>query len=278
MFEGGPWWIPPELPLIQDSIDPLFDTEDELAEQENVVKGTLGQIAKQRLAVLLKEVSFQRGTIARAMAFAIDHSDAAAQVVDLICKSMLMTDSPLSVKLARLYLVSDILHNSSVHVSNAWKYRKEFESQLPNVFNHFNMIYRSINARLKAEQVRRHISAVISVWENWMIFPKYYTDQLSEIFLKKENGKQSPPTTSTMTTTASDSMEEDVDGEPVNDNEDVDGEPVDLDGEPLEEDLDGEPLEEEEEALDGEPIMESLEQRRETENLYTPVNDMFSLK
>lgn len=89
------------------------------------MKGTLGQIAKQRLAVLLKEVSFQRGTIARAMAFAIDHSDAAAQVVDLICKSMLMTDSPLSVKLARLYLVSDILHNSSVHVSNAWKYRKE---------------------------------------------------------------------------------------------------------------------------------------------------------
>lgn len=105
-----------------------------------------------------------------------------------------------------------------------------------------------------------------------MIFPKYYTDQLSEIFLKKENGKQSPPATSTMTTTTtSDSM----DGEPVNDNEDVDGEPVDLDGEPLEEeDLDGEPLEEE----DGEPIMESIEQRRETENLYTPVNDMFSLK
>lgn len=57
-------------------------------------------------------------------------------------------------KLARLYLVSDILHNSSVHVSNAWKYRKEFEDQLPVVFDHFNGIYRSINARLKAEQVR----------------------------------------------------------------------------------------------------------------------------
>lgn len=107
-------------------MDPLFDTDDELAEQDNVVKGSLGQIAKQRLTVLLRELSFQRGSIARAMAFAIDHSDAAEEVVDLICKSMLMTDSPLSVKLARLYLVSDILHNSSVHVSNAWKYRKEY--------------------------------------------------------------------------------------------------------------------------------------------------------
>ncbi|GAA5800951.1 U2-associated SR140 protein [Helicostylum pulchrum] len=267
MFEGGPWWIPPELPLLQDSVDPLFDTDDELAEQDSVVKGSLGQIAKQRLTVLLRELSFQRGSIARAMAFAIDHSDAAEEVVDLICKSMLMTDSPLSVKLARLYLVSDILHNSSVHVSNAWKYRKEFESQLPNVFNHFNMIYRSINARLKAEQVRRHISAVISVWENWMIFPKYYTDQLSEIFLKKENGKQSP------TMDVDGEAMEDVDGEEL---DDVDGEPVDLDGEPLDEDLDGEPLDGE--PLDGSPINdETIQQQKETESLYTPVNDMFSL-
>jgi U2-associated protein SR140 len=103
----------------------MFDTEDEAAEQDNVSKGSLGQIAKQRLAVLLKEVTFQRGTIARTMAFAIDHADAATEIVDLLCKSILIPDSPLSVKLARLYLISDILHNSSVHVSNAWKYRKE---------------------------------------------------------------------------------------------------------------------------------------------------------
>lgn len=43
----------------------------------------LGRIAKQRLAVILREVTFQRGTIARAMAFAIDHSDAATEVFDI---------------------------------------------------------------------------------------------------------------------------------------------------------------------------------------------------
>ncbi|KAI8985127.1 hypothetical protein BDB01DRAFT_789003 [Pilobolus umbonatus] len=155
MFEGGPWWIPPELPLFdEDDLGPMFDTDDEMADQDNITKGTLGHIARQRLGVLLRKVTFQRGTIARTMAFAIDHADAASEIVDLLCKSILIPDSPLSVKLARLYLVSDILHNSSVHVSNAWKYRKEFESQLPMVFDHFNSIYRSINARLKAEQVR----------------------------------------------------------------------------------------------------------------------------
>lgn len=59
----------------------MFDTDDELAEQDNTTKGTLGHIAKQRLGVILREVTFQRGTIARAMAFAIDHSDAATEVL-----------------------------------------------------------------------------------------------------------------------------------------------------------------------------------------------------
>ncbi|OBZ83902.1 U2 snRNP-associated SURP motif-containing protein [Choanephora cucurbitarum] len=258
MFEGGPWWIPPELPLLDKETEPMFDTDDELADQDNVAKGTLGQIAKQRLGGLIREVTFQRGTIARAMSFAIDHSDAASEVVDVLSKSILIPDIPFSVKLARLYLVSDILHNSSVHVSNAWKYRKEFEAHLPVIFDHFNSIYRSINARLKAEQVRKYISSIIHVWENWMIFPKYYTDQLSDIFLKKEKA-------------SSITQPEDVDGEPIEDvdgepMEDVDGEPIeDVDGEPMD-DVDGEPMED----ADGEPIQDNEEED------FTQVNDMFS--
>lgn len=65
-------------------MDPLFDTDDELGEQDGLTKGTLGQIAKQRLAVLLREITFQRGTIARTMAFSIDHADAAAEVCIIV--------------------------------------------------------------------------------------------------------------------------------------------------------------------------------------------------
>ncbi|KAF1798121.1 U2-associated SR140 protein [Mucor lusitanicus] len=283
MFRGGPWWIPPELPVLDEHAeDPVFDTDDEVTEQDSATKGTLGQIAKQRLAVLLKEVTFQRGTIARAMAFAIDHSEAATEVVDLLCKSITVADSPLSVKLARLYLVSDILHNSSVHVSNAWKYRKEFEHQLPVVFDHFNGIYRSISARLKAEQVRKHISAVIGVWEHWMIFPKYYTDQLTEIFLKKENGEaqsvassSSPASdTATMEDLDGEAYEDDADGEPMNGDEDVDGEPIDdVDGEPMEEDVDGEPLGDDSHE---QQLEHDIRDKQEAEALYTEVEDMFS--
>lgn len=62
--------------------DILLDTDDEERERdrEHVPKGTLGKIAKQRFEIMLRQVTFQRGTIARAMAFAIDHADAADEV------------------------------------------------------------------------------------------------------------------------------------------------------------------------------------------------------
>lgn len=45
------------------------------------------------------------------------------KVIDIVIKSLVIPETPITLKLARLYLVSDILHNSGTHVANAWKYR-----------------------------------------------------------------------------------------------------------------------------------------------------------
>ena len=97
-----------------------------------------------------------------------------------------------------------------------------------------------------------------------MIFPKYYTDQLTEIFLKKINLNQLDQNEESIASHDDEvGQEEGEDGEPMND---IDGEPMDdIDGEPLE-DVDGEPLED----MDGEPLQEDPVEP------YTPVNDMFS--
>lgn len=62
--------------------DVLLDSDDEEKERsmEAIPKGVLGKVAKQRFEIMLRQVTFQRGTIARAMAFAIDHADAADEV------------------------------------------------------------------------------------------------------------------------------------------------------------------------------------------------------
>lgn len=105
--------------------DVLLDTDDEEKEKARgiVPKGVLGKVAKQRFEIMVRQVTFQRGTIARAMEFAIDHADAADEVIDILIRSLLLPETSLATKLARLYLVSDILHNSGAHVANAWKYR-----------------------------------------------------------------------------------------------------------------------------------------------------------
>ncbi|KAL1929370.1 hypothetical protein VTP01DRAFT_1508 [Rhizomucor pusillus] len=274
MFEGGAWWIPPEVPFDDEGMnDVLLDTDDEEKEKARgiVPKGVLGKVAKQRFEIMVRQVTFQRGTIARAMEFAIDHADAADEVIDILIRSLLLPETSLATKLARLYLVSDILHNSGAHVANAWKYRVGLENQLPAVFEHFNAIYRSITARLKAEQVRRHICNVLSAWENWMVFPKHHIDNLTEIFVRKdampseedaheersipgnpaEQGKEETPEQEKVPSEPLDGeLIEDVDGEPM---EDLDGEPMeDLDGEPME-DLDGEPMEDEQQDSEVKP-------------------------
>ncbi|KAI7865341.1 hypothetical protein BDF14DRAFT_1825991 [Spinellus fusiger] len=282
MYKEGVWWIPPDVPFDdEDMSGMMLNSDDEERENigENIPKGVLGKIARQRLEIMLRQVTFQRGTIARPMAFAIDHADAADEVVEVVCKSLVIPETPTSTKLARLFLVSDILHNSSVHVPNAWKYRQRFESRLPAVFEHLNQVYRSMSARLKAEQVRRNICSVLSIWENWMVFPQHYIQALNALFMKKTStGTEMIESSSEMamteedvslpeiaheTRTGSDAVEDtkeggsisDVDGEPIDDYntgamDDVDGEPMDdIDGEPMD-DVDGEPMDD----VDGEPM------------------------
>lgn len=60
-------------------------------------------------------------------------------------------------KIARLHLVSDILHNSATSIPNAWVYRSTLEVKLPAVFDHLGEIYLSFPGRMKAEQFRMQV-------------------------------------------------------------------------------------------------------------------------
>ena len=65
--------------------------------------------------------------IKSAMGFALDHSEQAPDVVGVLHQSLTLKETPAPVKVARLYLVSDILHNSSSSVANASSYRTHLE-------------------------------------------------------------------------------------------------------------------------------------------------------
>ena len=80
--------------------------------------------------------------------------------MDLLVESLTLDATPVPRKVARLQLCSDILHNASASVPNAWVYRSVMQARLPRVFDHLGEIHRSFPGRIKAEQFRVQISNV----------------------------------------------------------------------------------------------------------------------
>lgn len=167
------------------------------SENERVAKGRLGKLGCKRFEAMLRAVTPQRERIARCMSYALQHADAAddvrpspfpnaanadgsLQVTTILIQSLMIDMTPIPRKLARLYVVSDILHNSSGSMPNAWKFRQTFEKALPTVFDHFNVVYRSFPGRMKAEGFRKQIGAVLSIWQTMLVFPQSTVDDLAE--------------------------------------------------------------------------------------------------
>lgn len=130
------------------------------SERERLPKGRLGKLARRRFEALLRTLTSTRDKIARGMVFALEHADAAATIVDLLVESLTLDATPVPRKVARLHLCSDILHNASASVPNAWVYRSVMQARLPRVFDHLGEIHRSFPGRMKAEQFRVQISNV----------------------------------------------------------------------------------------------------------------------
>ncbi|KAJ3210618.1 U2 snRNP-associated SURP domain-containing protein [Dinochytrium kinnereticum] len=258
MYDEGPLWIPPEIPFDDDLVldelsDSSVDSNDSHAmrrkatQQASVVKGSLSKRHKLKLEAMIRKLSLSRTVIATVMVFCIDHADAADEIADLLARSLTLPNTPVfPTKLARLYLLSDVLHNSSSPVPNAWKFRSALEKHLPVVFVHLGSVWKGIQSRLRAEQMRKMVFSVVYVWEKWMIFTRDFTAGLRNTFmtalsvaeknaaalsdgqaLKKELAVQMQSKTGLYS-------EEDR-------NEDVDGAPTSRDD--LDEDVDGEPME-----------------------------------
>ena len=79
---------------------------------------------RDRLEDLIRNLTPERTKIGNAMIFCIEHADAADEICECLSESLANPRTLPSKKIARLYLISDILHNCTVKVSNASFYRK----------------------------------------------------------------------------------------------------------------------------------------------------------
>ncbi|GFY96792.1 RNA recognition motif (RRM)-containing protein [Actinidia rufa] len=176
MITGSGRWIPPPLPTAK---SPELEKESTFAagrsrrvEQER----TLTDAQRDEFEDMLRALTLERVQIKEAMGFALDNADAAGEVVEVLTESLTLKETPIPTKVARLMLVSDILHNSSAPVKNASAYRTKFEATLPDIMESFNDLYRSITGRITAEALKERVLKVLQVWADWFLFSDAYVN------------------------------------------------------------------------------------------------------
>lgn len=103
MIEGGPIWIPP----------PCRDRDRTRTQVQKPRKLRLmSDRDREQLELLIHNLTVERSSILEAMGFAIDNAESAAEVVEVITESLLPQHVPAMRKVARLFLISDILFNA----------------------------------------------------------------------------------------------------------------------------------------------------------------------
>ncbi|XP_023181998.1 U2 snRNP-associated SURP motif-containing protein isoform X3 [Xiphophorus maculatus] len=264
MFKNGSLWRPPPLnPYLH---GPYDDGDEEEEEEEGNKKGSLKEEERDKLEEMLRGLSPRRGDVAEAMLFCLNHAEAAEEIVECIAESLSILKTPLPKKIARLYLVSDVLYNSSAKVSNASYYRKYFETKLSQIFADLNATYKTIQGHLQSENFKQRVMSCFRAWEDWAVYPDPFLIKLQNIFLGLVNLSLEKEVPLVVEPEPAEDLDgaplgEFVDGAPL---EDVDGVPIDavpidgapIDGAPLD-DLDGVPIKSIDDDIDGIPLDQS---------------------
>lgn len=189
MITGSGRWIPPRLPA-SGSIDAEKEPSTTYAAGRSKrvePERTLTDPQRDEFEDMLRALTLERSQIKEAMGFALDNADAAGEVVEVLTESLTLKETPLPTKVARLMLVSDILHNSSAPVKNASAYRTKFEATLPDIMESFNDLYCSITGRMTAVAFKERVLKVLQVWADWFLFSDAYVNGLRATFLRSGN-------------------------------------------------------------------------------------------
>lgn len=132
---------------------------------------------------MFADLTLNRDKIADAMVFCINHEQAVKDILDVILDSFAVPSTKPPKKVARLYLLSDILYNSSMKKCIAPAFKKEILQHLETVFEH---LHRTLDLITKAFDKESYIVRVIKVlrmWEIWEIYPVQTLRNLETTFL-----------------------------------------------------------------------------------------------
>lgn len=135
---------------------------------------------------LLAELTLERESVKKVMGFALDNSEAAVDIVNILREEFhRREDSSAVVLVGLLFVASDILHNSSAAVKNASLFRTTFQDCLPEIMDVLRVSHKNILGRMSANVMKDKVLSVLTAWESWSLFPPGYLVGLNATFLRK---------------------------------------------------------------------------------------------
>lgn len=220
MFSNGRYWIPPPLDVdaanreranaVAKRENRQRQQKENRANRELLMTGrqferrkrrgdfgsnhsTLNPEGLQRFDELVrKQLSISRKTICEAMSFCFDNCMAAKEVSGLIKDALLDESDSITngTRIARLYLLSDILFNSQQPgVRNAFMFRTTIESMAAETFRTLGTIVRRkerSSGRITVNKLRKAVSAVLGAWTEWGVYQASFLDDLEAHFEGRE--------------------------------------------------------------------------------------------
>jgi len=233
-----------EIPSLMSQAIKLPEVVEE--KDEKAEKRSLNDKQRDKLEDLLRTVTTDRYKVGELMTWCIDHADCSGEIIECICESLSILETPIPTKIARMFVVSDILHNSAAKVPYASHYRTGFQDSLMEVSDNLHKALASCSTKLQAEKFRKQVLSCLAAWQDWAIYPPAFLINLQNVFVGISDAKSvKDPLVLTNDEAIPFSKEEEELADEID--EDLDGDPLldpDLDGIPLGKDmeLDGEPL------------------------------------
>jgi len=146
--------------------------EKELSEEE-----------RDQLEDMLRGMVIERKTIRDGMGFCIERSESALEIAQTLSEALTLDETPAPKKIARLLLLSDILHNAlgaapraSTSRSSranarggippeAYLYRAAFQKLLPDIFISLHGCLTRLDSRMSVETMKEQVVKVLYVWQ-----------------------------------------------------------------------------------------------------------------
>ncbi|OEH77725.1 RRM domain-containing protein [Cyclospora cayetanensis] len=225
IYSGGRRWAAPPEKYFQQPAKKKVEAAEERSLRAAARGGErLSAADREELEELLRNITRDRASVCAAMTFCMSHGNCSAEVCSCLTQSLTLPDTALTMRLARTYLLSDLLANSSAQTTHAWTYRHHLEKSLPFIAESWSKVLEDLrmgvgvgggSPRTQQEQwqgLERALYKMTKLWEAWGVFPP--------TFLRVRTSQRSAPCLLflMLLLTVIDLTNPKVDGQPLSEN------------------------------------------------------------